>query len=325
MISSFLSNILFVLLLSSMSGVGHAQTINSIKDQIQYLYSSYASLGMVAESTDAEREIIVAVISDGQFSFVQYDKQMFSNMYSSTSRDIDKEWEVVPAHFNYYDGMLRMISSAPFDSARMFIERKIEDPMPLGSAIQSQHCIWPVLPALLDQGELSTGDDQIVLHVKHLELHVYMNSSYQITKVNLGESQSPLAPRVSFGYSGFENSGDPLLPSTMTRAFGHVQSGLKDSELVHERYSLQFVRDQDQVAKMVAFTNDSGKLVRKDAATDNVYDVDGALLYNEKEMADEYLAAIKDSGPGQWRTILLIGVGCLAIGSAVVLKMKRAA
>lgn len=313
--------VVFVSMLVSMASIGQAQSIDAVKQQIRDMYDQYPSLGMIAESADDGRKIIVATSSDGRYSFIQYDKQMLDNIYS-TDRDTEQEWKVVPAHFNYYDGKQSMISSAPFDPARMYVERRIDEPMPLGSSIQSQHCVWPIMPALLDRGDLSVSDGHPILYIKDLDMRVHMNSGYQITRVSLGEDKSPTSPIVSFRFSGFDNPADPLFPTTMHRAFSHAQSGPDGGGLDHEHYTLRFVHAQDQVAKLITFRADPEIFVRKDAATDNVYDAQGNLLYNEKESAEEYLAAINRSGPGRWRFALLIGVGVLAAGSAVMLKLK---
>jgi len=309
-----------------MNGVCFAQDTESVAEQIRSLYEPIGSLGFVAKSTDAERKLVIAASADGQFSFVQYDKQMFSNMYSSDREvDIEQEWKVVPAHFNYYDGKLDMISSAPFDSARMVIENKLDKPMPVGMALQVKHCIWPVMPALLDQGELLIQNEQFVLSVEQLDLRVYMNSKYQIIKVNWGESQNPENPLASFRFSNFEDADNPLLPTKMARIFGYSQPSSDQGELVHEHYALQFVQNQDEVAKLLAFIDDAGEYVKQDAATSNVYDADGNLLYNEKEMEKEYLAAISNNGPSQIRYVLLISVALLAFGSAWILRSKKSA
>jgi len=310
---------LFSVFLISMSGVCSARDTESIAEQIRSLYEPFGSLAFVAESTGEERRLVVATSADGRFSFVQYDKRMFSNMYKS-DRDIEQEWKTVPAHFNYYDGKLDVISSAPFDSARMFIENKLDKPMPIGMALQVKHCVWPVIPALLDQGELTVQNEQIVLSVEQLDLRVYLNSKYQIVKVAWRETKSPMA---SFRFSNFENPKNPLLPTKMARAFGDSKPSSDDGELAHEHYTLQFVQDQDEVAKLLAFIDDSGEYVKQDAATSNVYDADGKLLYNEKEMEKEYLAAINNNGPSQIRYILLISVALLTLGSAWLIKSKK--
>lgn len=315
--------VLFFVALISINGVCFAQDMESVAQQIRSLYEPISSLGFVAESIDAERKLIIAASADGRFSFVQFDKQMFSNTYKS-DRDREQEWKVVPAHFNYYDGKLGVISSAPFDSARMFIENKLDKQMPIGMAIQVKHCIWPIMPILLDQGELSTQNEQFVLSVEQLDLRVYMNSKYQVVKVNWGESQNPENPLASFRFSNFEDANNPLFPTQMARAFGASQPGSADGEIAHEHYALQFVQDQDEVAKLLAFIDDSGEYVKQDAATSNVYDADGNFLYNEKEMEKEYLAAINNNGPSQIRYVLLISVALLTLGSAWILKSKKA-
>ncbi len=258
----------------------HAQSSGDLKSQISDMYEQYAGMGIIAESVDYDMKLIVATVPDGRYSFQQFDKRMYENMYS-TDRNVEEEWKDIPAHFNYYDGKLSLISSAPFDSARMFIEKKLDDPFVIGSTIQSLHCIWPIFSILLDQGELEAIDDQFVLRVTSLDVHVYLNEHYQITRVNLGVNQNPEAPRFSLGYSGFETSDDPLLPTKMSRAFGQSQSSSAKGEIIHEHFDLQFVQDQNQIESLLAFTDDSGEYVRKDAATDNVYDSDGNLLYNE--------------------------------------------
>ena len=294
-----------------------------VREAIKNQYSDVDMLTMFATSTEQERRLQISAAKDGRYAFVQYDKQLFLSTYGN-NRDVDKEWEQRPVHFDYYDGSNQLLAAAPHDFARLYVEHELERPMELGESLQSKHCIWPLLPALAQEGQIDTfGNDEHVIRVSSLDLRVYLNASNQVLKVTWGEDRFPDVPAVVLEFAGYAEG--EIYPSKMVRSFGFGQAGTSERSASHEHYDVSFEFDPELVEANLGFTDDSQKYSRKVASTDNVYDADGNLLYNEKEMEAEYLAAIKDSGPGQWRLVLLVGVGCLAIGSAVILKMKRAA
>lgn len=301
--------------------LGHQDVALQTLEELKLYYQPIAELAMVATTEDKSNRFEYAVRRDGSFSYLHFSKDRFDSIYG-VNRDIS-DWVKYPTHMNFYDGQYMFKSSASFDPAGMIEERVFEHPFEIGQPIQVKACLWPFLNKLLESGEIVIGINEVELVIDHLSLTVLFDRYGRIKQVTWWR-ENKNSPIYTWLYDGYTDLSADALPAKMIQT---TYSLNKDGKCVsqHVHMNLLFIHDPETIAKMLVFVDDSSNYRKKDVATDNVYDPEGNLLYNEKEMADEYLAAIKNSGPSQWRLILLVGVGCLAIGSAVILKLKKAA
>jgi len=314
---------IYILLFSALlNGRAAAEDADQFRRDMLALYSGLDKIAVHAVDTkSATRYYDIAVADNGRYAFIQYDKDRYANIYGE-NRDVDAEWKLRPAHFDYYDGNKLLYSSASHDPARLYVEHTLPEPLAVGEAIQQKHCIWPVIPVLIESAEIQlTSDGGAIISEDSIELKIDINSRRQIVRLTWGEDRYPEAPGLVIAYSGYE--GGSLFPTEMVRSFGLSHAG--ERVATHEHYNLRFETDPNRVEDMLVFKDPEKIYSRKVAETDNVYNAYGEFSYNEAEEAKKYLAAIKDSGPSQWRYLLLGAVAVAVFTSAWILKSRKSA
>lgn len=286
-------------------------------DELQGLYAEFGGVQLHAVDRDRDIFIVNTVGKNGEFLYKKFDKDSYQSTYRG-HRDAEVEWTRTPANFVYYDGQFEMLSSAPSDPASMYDHVVLDFPLPIGEKIQVLSCVWPVLDKLIDRGVLEKNEfNSWDLVLDDVMARIRFDGQGFVREIVWGMNSDEENPVGRWVYSGY--STDSLLPSTMTQTFQ-----LANRKPQHSHFSLSFDRPGEQPVELLAFLDEDGEYTRRDLKTKNVYDSDGALLYNEDEMAAEYLEALGKGNPKRTRWILLTVLGAGVVGSVWALR-KRAA
>jgi hypothetical protein len=296
------------------------QSSSLTKEKLLSFYKDFDELAMIASDEDVNK-FRYAVRSDGSYSYLHFNKARFSAIYT-THRDL-AEWELYPTHLNYYDGNLQLLSSAGGDPSGMIEEITLDQQIDVGYPIQVKACMWPLVEKLVQLGDFvpnDTGGAELVLEDRNTSIS--FDSYGRILKVVWWQDDSKSPNYLLWEYDGYSESDLLELPSSMKQTtIVAGQDGVAVPQ--HAHLDLKFITNPVDISRLIEFTDDNSNYRTKDWSSGDVYEVDGTFLYNEKEMADEYLAAINNSGPKQTRYFLLAGIGLLAIGSVWMLKSKK--
>ncbi len=294
-------------------------------ESLQVKYSQIGSVVMHAQDAHTDTVFVYAVAEDGAYSHRQYDKEMYGRIYRE-HRDVEGEWDSIPAHFVYYDGDLKMISAASFDPAGMYDDVRLSKPLILGEKLPVLMCVWPVIGTLIERGTFEPNElGSKTLKIKDVLARIVFDQDGLIREVVWGEDGDKAVLVGRWVYSGYGEGDDPLLPTRMVQTYKRPadQNG-QHAINTEAHFALKFDRDPGHVAEALQFVDSNGEYARRDFKTSNVYDSDGTLLYNQDEMAEEYLAAFGKGKPKRNRWILLSVLGVVVVGSVWVLRKRVA-
>jgi len=315
------------IILCGMSFCSHAalgQDSQEFIESLQTKYSQFGGVVMHARDAHTDTVFVYAVVKDGAYSYRQYDKEMYGRIYRE-HRDVEGEWDSIPAHFVYYDGDLKMISAAPFDPAGMYDDVSLSKPLILGEKLPVLMCVWPVIGALIERGIFEPNElGSWTLKFKDVRARIVFDQEGLIREVVWGEDGDKTVLVGRWVYSGYGEGGDPLLPTKMVQTYRSANQDAKHAINSEAHFRLKFDRNPDRVIEALRFVDTGGEYARRDFKTHDVFGPDGEFLYNQDEMAEEYLAALGKGNPKRTRWVLLVVLGLGVIGSVWALR-KRAA
>ena len=296
------------------------------KESIGEKYAGINILTMTATAQEGTNRFVYTVRSDGAFSYVQFNKDMYSNIYRE-HRDVSEEWDMYPAYYSYYDGGKSVLVSATFDPTGMYETTRLDNPLDIGQAIQTKGCVWPILPALIEEGEFVAQEDGgLMLLVESLSTSIYFDDRNLVREVVWRDVGSRDGAVGRWKFSGYSESPNTIFPTQMIHTYGVEFENQSSSGSIksHIHQNLEFDRDQNRAEKRLQFVPPAGEHYRKDSRASDVFDSDGTLLYNQDEMAAEYFAALGKGKPKRNRWVLLSVLGVVVVGSVWVLRKRVA-
>jgi hypothetical protein len=297
---------------------------SDISERVLELYAGLEIASVTAVSTNNDGRIVSTVSRDGSYSYVQYNKEQYQNIYRE-HRDVETEWENYPAFFSYYDGNLGVVKSAAFDPSEMYETLNLKERFALGSPIQVKACLWPLLPDLFKEGVVGRGSNGLnQLRVDSIATTLIFDDDGLLREVVWGDTSSVNGYVGRWKFSEYSEVDGYPLPGKLIQTMAYETDGVLEEGARHAHSTLNFDLDAARNVKRLLFVDETGSRSRLDAETSDVFDTDGNFIYNQDEMAAEYLAALGKGNPKRNRWIMLSVLGVVVVGSVWGLRKRVA-